>query len=74
MTVDWQNRHWCGQPRMISMAIRSCGVWMNGTTGLVGSGMASRSLPTVQAITSLGTSARVRCTAASVPSAWYSGS
>ena len=69
MTVDWQKRHCQGQPRMISMAMRSCGVWTNGTTGLVGSGMASKSCSMVQARISRGTSARVRLMAAMVPSA-----
>jgi len=74
MTVDWQNRHCHGHPRMISMARRSCGVCTNGTTGFVGSGMSSRSCMMVQAVTSFGTSERVRFTVAMVPSAWYSGS
>ena len=74
MTVDWQNRHCHGQPRMISMAMRSCGVCTNGTTGFVGSGIASKSCVMVQAFDLRGTSLRVRFTAAMVPSAWYSGS
>ena len=38
MTVLWQNRHCQGQPRMISIAIRSCAVSTNGTgyTALTG--------------------------------------
>ena len=40
MTVLWQNRHCQGQPRMISMAIRSCAVSTNGTIGAVGKGHA----------------------------------
>jgi hypothetical protein len=36
--------------------------------------MASKSCVMVQAMISLGTSVRVRFTAAMVPSAWYSGS
>ena len=39
MTVLWQNRHCQGQPRMISMAMRSCGVSTNGTTGRVAVGV-----------------------------------
>ena len=74
MTVDWQKRHCHGQPRMISMAMRSCGVCTNETIGRFGSGMSSKSCLMVQAITSIGTSERVRFMAASVPSAWYSGS
>ncbi len=38
MTVLWQNRHCQGQPRMISMAIRSWAVSTNGTIGRVGNG------------------------------------
>ena len=59
---------------MISMAMRSCGVCTHETIGFFGSGKASKSLLMVQAMTSMGTSERVRCMAASVPSAWYSGS
>ena len=59
MTVLWQNRHCQGQPRMISMAIRSCAVSTNGTIGRVGSGMSSRSSIT-QGLIAAGTSSRVR--------------
>ena len=38
MTVLWQNRHCHGQPRMISIAIRSCTHSTTGTIGRVGSG------------------------------------
>ena len=69
MTVDWQNRHCHGQPRMISMAMRSCGVWTKETMGRVGSGMSSKSQSMVQAMISRGTSERVRFMAAMVPSA-----
>ena len=69
MTVDWQKRHCHGQPRMISMAMRSCGVCTNGTTGRVGSGMASKSCLMVQAMTSRGTSRAGAVHGGQVPSA-----
>ena len=69
IVVLWQKRHWCGQPRMISMAMRSCGVCTYGTTGFTGSGIASKSWLIVQLVISLGTSLRVRLTLAIVPSA-----
>ena len=73
MTVLWQKRHCHGQPRMISIAIRSWTHSTNGTIGRVGSGVASRSPITDGSIVS-GTSLRVRLMAASRPSAKYSGS
>ncbi len=69
MTVLWQNRHCQGQPRMISMAIRSCAVSTNGTIGRVGSGMPSRSRIT-QGLIASGTSSRVRRISRIVPSSW----
>ena len=60
ITVLWQKRHCHGQPRMISMAMRSCTHSTKGTIGRVGSGMASRSAITEGSIVS-GTSAVVRC-------------
>ena len=54
---------------MISRAIRSCGVSTNGTTGRVGSGIASKSCSIVHARISRGTPPRVRLIAAMVPSA-----
>ena len=53
----WQNRHCQGQPRMISMAIRSCAVSTNGTIGRVGSGVPSRS-PITHGRMASGTSSR----------------
>ena len=37
---------------MISMAMRSCGVWIYDTSGYFGSGIASKSCVMVQAVTS----------------------
>ena len=67
MTVLWQNRHCQGQPRMISMAIRSCAVSTNGTIGAVGKGMSSSPWIT-QGLIEAGTSSRFRRISAIVPS------
>ena len=56
MTVDWQNRHCQGQPRMISMAMRSCGVSTNGTIGPRRQRDGVEILLIVQAMISRGTS------------------
>ena len=69
MTVLWQNRHCQGQPRMISIEIRSCTHSTNGTIGRVGSGMPSRSSITRRLDRRRARRRRVRCNAASRPSA-----